>query len=26
VIDVEAEKVTKSVAVGSFPWGIAVKD
>ena len=26
VIDVEAEKVTKSVAVGSFPWGVAVKD
>jgi YVTN family beta-propeller protein len=26
VIDVEDEKVTKSVAVGSFPWGVAVKD
>ena len=26
VIDVENDKVTKSVAVGSFPWGIAVKD
>ncbi len=26
VIDVEGDKVTKSVAVGSFPWGIAVKD
>ncbi len=26
VIDVEAGKVIKSVAVGSFPWGIVVKD
>jgi YVTN family beta-propeller protein len=26
VIDVDAEKVTKSVAVGAFPWGVAVKD
>ena len=26
VIDVEDEKVTKSVAVGAFPWGVAVKD
>ena len=26
VIDVDAEKVTKSVAVGEFPWGVAVKD
>ena len=26
VIDVDADKVTKSVAVGSFPWGVAVKD
>ena len=26
VIDVDADKVTKSVAVDSFPWGVAVKD
>jgi PQQ-dependent catabolism-associated beta-propeller protein len=26
VVDVDAEKVIKSVAVGSFPWGVAVKD
>jgi YVTN family beta-propeller protein len=26
VIDVEDEKVIKSVAVGAFPWGVAVKD
>jgi PQQ-dependent catabolism-associated beta-propeller protein len=26
VIDVDAETVIKSVAVGSFPWGVAVKD
>jgi YVTN family beta-propeller protein len=26
VIDVEDEKVIKSVAVGSFPWGVAVKE
>ena len=26
VIDVDAEKVTKSVAVGAMPWGVAVKD
>ena len=26
VIDVESQKVVKSVPVGSFPWGVAVKD
>ncbi len=26
VIDVAAEKVLKSVPVGSYPWGVAVKD
>jgi YVTN family beta-propeller protein len=26
VIDVDAEKVTKSVAVGAMPWGVAVKE
>jgi YVTN family beta-propeller protein len=26
VIDVAADKVTRSIAVGSFPWGVAVKD
>ena len=26
VIDVDAEKVVKSVAVGAMPWGVAVKD
>ena len=26
VIDVDAEKVTKSVAVSAMPWGVAVKD
>jgi len=26
VIDVEADKVTKSIAVGRFPWGVVVLD
>ena len=26
VIDVDADKVIKSVKVGSYPWGVAVKD
>ena len=26
VIDVAGEKVLKSVPVGSYPWGVAVKD
>jgi YVTN family beta-propeller protein len=26
VIDVAAEKVLKSINVGSYPWGVVVKD
>jgi YVTN family beta-propeller protein len=25
IIDLEEQKVTKSIAVGTYPWGVAVK-
>ena len=26
IIDIESQRVIKSVAVGQYPWGVAIKD